>query len=542
MRLSCVFLCCVALTSPVSAFAARSRPQTSQCASCTRHQSNHGLRLQQQKPLLAIRGGALASTAVLQTARVAIMATPTSFFNAIFVTLMASVVALKSQGIASMLRSAAGGKLHGAETSAGAETKPAGVKSLQLRFLFVFWLLRMADWLQGPYFYEVYSSKIINGLPVSLDLVSKLFLVGFASTGLFGPWIGRLVDALGRRAGTIAFAALYTVGALSTRSALLPLLLLGRVAGGVGTSLLFSAPEAWVVGEHLKDKHDGKYIGETFGLAYAGDALVAIAAGQLASMAAARMGPTGPFTTSVAFLAVGSLLAALTWGENVAPAAPAQAAGGAVAKGKPTIIDALGVMAADRRILLVGAMQALFEGAMYIFVLQWCPAIKRAIDMSAQWGGGAGTAVVPFGKIFSCFMANCLLGTTLFAATQKRGVRVETSAAVMMTSATLAMAAASLSAASAGASLGTLVAAFFAFEACVGMYFPSIGTLRSKYLPDTHRTVIMNLFGIPLNLIVVSVFLSIKHLGVGGALSCATGALGVASLCSIALARQPSKK
>jgi MFS family permease len=52
----------------------------------------------------------------------------------------------------------------------------------------------------------VYSSKILNGAPVSLDLVSKLFLVGFASTGLFGPFIGRLVDTVGRKAGTLAFA------------------------------------------------------------------------------------------------------------------------------------------------------------------------------------------------------------------------------------------------------------------------------------------------------------------------------------------------
>lgn len=110
----------------------------------------------------------------------------------------------------------------------------------------------MADWLQGPYFYEVYSSKVINGTPVTLDLVSKLFLVGFASTGLFGPWLGRFVDTVGRKAGTLAFAGLYTLGAISTTSNILPILLLGRVAGGLGTSLLFSAPEVCDRGAHLQ--------------------------------------------------------------------------------------------------------------------------------------------------------------------------------------------------------------------------------------------------------------------------------------------------
>ena len=39
----------------------------------------------------------------------------------------------------------------------------------------------------------------------------------------------------------------------------------------------------------------------------------------------------------------------------------------------------------------------------------------------------------------------------------------------------------------------------------------------------------MNLFGIPLNLLVVTVFLSIKKLGVSGALSVSTIALGLAT-------------
>jgi hypothetical protein len=59
-----------------------------------------------------------------------------------------------------------------------------------------------------------------------------------------------------------------------------------------------------------------------------------------------------------------------------------------------------------------------------------------------------------------------------------------------------------------------------------GVYFPTIGTLRARLLPDEHRGAIMNLFGIPLNLIVVGVFLSISKLGTVGALKCSTTALG----------------
>ena len=196
---------------------------------------------------LLVRGGYISP--IIAKAKSTLMQSPSSLFNGLFLSL--ATVALVSKLAATNFGKAA-------NSDGDAEAKPAGVKTLQAKFLVVFWLMRMADWLQGPYFYEVYSSKILNGLPVSLDLVSKIFLVGFATTGVFGPFIGRFVDTIGRKAGTLAYAALYTIGALSTRSALLPLLLLGRVAGGLGTSLLFSAPEAWLVGEHQKGKYDGK--------------------------------------------------------------------------------------------------------------------------------------------------------------------------------------------------------------------------------------------------------------------------------------------
>lgn len=429
----------------------------------------------------------------------------------------------------------------GGDNANSAEAKPSAVKSLQFRFLIVFWLIRMADWLQGPYFYEVYSSKVFNGVQASLGLVSKIFLVGFLSTGVFGPFIGKFVDSVGRKAGTLAFTALYSLGALSTRSSLLNVLLLGRVAGGIGTSLLFSAPEAWFVGEHQRNGFDGKWLGQTFGLAYAGDALVAILAGQLAGASASKLGPSGPFTLSVAFLAAGALLTLFKWKENTAASVAAATSNEnqdsqkeqepVQAEANPTVADACRTMFRDKRILLLGAVQALFEGAMYIFVLQWPPAMTAAIEAASGFASGG----TPYGVIFSCFMTCCLLGSTAFGTLQSKNVSVEKSTSFMLLIATLAMSAATYIGTS---SLAVLIAAFFVFEGCVGMYFPSIGTLRSRYLPDRQRSVLINLFGIPLNLIVITVFLLIGKLGVSGALFCSSSALGLATLCMSMLERK----
>jgi MFS family permease len=197
---------------------------------------------------LSIRGGsAIAST---------ISSSPTNFFNANLVGLALITALIKIFD-----------RLTRKDNSSDEdEPKPAAIKSLQIKFLSVFWLLRCADWLQGPYFYEVYSSKIFNGVPASLAVVSKLFLTGFASTALFGPLVGRLSDSKGRKRGTLAFALLYSLGAATTKSNVLGVLLMGRVLSGIGTSLLFSAPEAWLVGEAMSKEKGGQYLGETFGL------------------------------------------------------------------------------------------------------------------------------------------------------------------------------------------------------------------------------------------------------------------------------------
>jgi MFS family permease len=434
-------------------------------------------------------------------------------FNAIFVALISSVALLKV-----LFRDA---------STAGigeAKIEPA-VASLQRRFLAVFWLFRLADWLQGPYFYSVYASKVMpGGLTISEDTIAKLFLTGFGTTAILGPFIGNWIDRCGRKMGSIAFALFYIWGALAVRSNLLAVLFIGRVMGGVGTSLLMSAPESWLVGDATRNGL-GKSLGAIFGLAYFGDSIVAMSAGQLAQATAKRGGPTMPFTISTVFLGLGAILAGFLWKENVGgdatsePSEPSPSSssgkGGAIGR-------AYSAMASDPKIALVGAVQSFFEGAMYIFVLQWPPALIAAIK-----------GEVPFGKVFSCFMACCMFGSSLFKVLSDRKVAVEDTAVGMLAVAVGGMATAAVAGSS--SQLAVLAAAFFAFELCVGLYFPTIGTLRAKYLPDEHRSILVNLFGIPLNLIVVTVFTRIKHLGTKGALWCSASSLTLALLAGVLL-------
>merc|ERR1719473_1377348 len=146
----------------------------------------------------------------------------------------------------------------------------------------------------------------------------------------------------------------------------------------------------------------------------------------------------------------------------------------------------------DAKMALTCAVIALFESSMYIFVFNWTPVLNQ------------GGEVPPFGMIFSTFMMSCMVGASLCALFSN----VQTKK--MLCIAIVVAAAAMLTPAYAGMSDSLSkynLWAFVLFEMCVGIYFPSICTLKSEAVPESHRATIYNLFRAPMNLIVVSVLL-----------------------------------
>mmetsp|Transcript_48626 Transcript_48626/g.154052 ORF Transcript_48626/g.154052 Transcript_48626/m.154052 type:complete len:220 (+) Transcript_48626:255-914(+) len=182
------------------------------------------------------------------------------------------------------------------------------------------------------------------------------------------------------------------------------------------------------------------------------------------------------------------------------------------------------------------AVQALFEASMYIFVLVFAPAIVAAAPAAAREG-------LPFGKVFSCFMAACAVGSATFSLCSAKGLRAEAFLLPVLLGAAGALYLASSPPAATMLQRALsmshkplyLVFCFAAFEAAVGVYFPAVGGLRAAYLPGAQRGAIMALTRVPLNLLVIAVALARDRLGDTGALRCAAAAqlLAAAALASL---------
>lgn len=137
---------------------------------------------------------------------------------------------------------------------------------------------------------------------------------------------------------------------------------------------------------------------------------------------------------------------------------------------------------------------------MYTFVFEWGPVLEN--NASA----GSNNEAIPFGVIFASFMVCIMIGSILFRiATQQYQYTCERLAQPLLLLASLSLLIPALS-----TSRMVNFWAFNLFELCCGVYFPMAGMLRSKYVPEETRATVMNIFRVPLNLIVVAILMNVS--------------------------------
>lgn len=379
----------------------------------------------------------------------------------------------------------------------GSEPLPPGFVEHQWKYLAVWAPAIMADWFQGPYVYALYASYGFSG-----SEIAELFVAGFGASMVFGTLVGSLSDSWGRKRCAVLYCVLYIVSCMTKHSSNYAWLMLGRVTGGIATSLLFSTFECWMVAEHCGRRgFSGNLLRYMFGCMFFVMYLTAIIAGVVAQAAADSVpltsglagyetlhygGYTAPFDLSILVL-VGTIpLICFLWEENYGDA---NNTGGVM----QSLSSAIQVMRSSWKICAVGLIVSCFEGSMFAFVFNWTPALDSK------------EVPPPYGLIFSAFMMACMCGSSIFSLIDSNTHPTK----ILLPVFALSAAALMLSNYFCGTShLGLVFGGFLLFEFCIGIYFPTIGSLKSEIVPEEARAGVYNIFRVPLNAVVVGLLLT----------------------------------
>lgn len=207
----------------------------------------------------------------------------------------------------------------GREAASVTSPETPGFRSFKAKYLTGYFLCVAGDWLQGPYVYALYSAygfekvsarcarcaapaapsrtplplsarhrrpvrrgvRLVNGgghvprlarRPVRAQAVVPTVRVPLAlpPPPPFSP------DPLPH-----SYCVMYILSCITKHWNNYNILLVGRLLGGVATSLLFSVFDAWLVCEHNARGHDPAWLSSTFSTAMFGNSVVAIVCGTL---------------------------------------------------------------------------------------------------------------------------------------------------------------------------------------------------------------------------------------------------------------------
>lgn len=368
----------------------------------------------------------------------------------------------------------------------------AAFNVFQRTYLVVYLLAMAGDWLQGPHVYALYESY-----GMTTEQIDILFVAGFGSSMIVGTLVGSIADKYGRRTNCMLYGVLYGAACITKHFGNFWILMIGRLLGGTATSILYSAFESWLVYEHNKRGFDSSLLGNIFSLGVLGNSVVAIIAGLIAQKFADAFGFVAPFDVSLVVLTLMVIIITMTWTENY---------GDKTSNISHSFGTALNAIRQDHKVLCLGLIQSLFEGAMYCFVLEWTPSLS--IIYKTKVGTSEADEEhtdIPHGHIFAAFMVSLMIGSSLFKLLSKY-TSVESFMRFVLALAALSL----MTPIFYKGNQLVIFIGFLVFETCVGIFWPSMGTMRGKYVAEETRATTMNIFRIPLNMIVVVILL--QHL------------------------------
>ncbi|CAF1456414.1 unnamed protein product [Adineta ricciae] len=373
-----------------------------------------------------------------------------------------------------------------------------------------------ANSLQLSYRYAIYDSY---GYPRAT--VEFFYIVAHMSTLFIGTFLASLADRFGRRLSCIFCGILYILSGVSYNFNVISILIMGNIIRGVANSFFHTEFEAWVIQEYKNRNLNLQSLPQLLRNSNIFGTIISIGMGFFAQVLVEFFGFIAPFDTSIVIFTLMIVYMLFEWSENY---------GNPTVSANVSFISAIQLIKFDSRIVLHGLSTALFETSLYIYFIEWTPALLKAKSLTIS-------DPLPFGVIFACYKFSNMMGSFAFEAIVKKirpQLLIIIIAIILITG---------FSSAVIWSNVQVVILIGFLFvEFGSGAYRPSIGLLRSQYIPNEVRSTIMNYIRVPQLILII--FILLCHFPLPILFSIAAGMILLAIICLIILKdmKPPSKK
>jgi len=403
------------------------------------------------------------------------------------------------------------------EKKAEKDIPQSSFNRFRLMYLIVHTAIMLADGLQGTHLYVLYEGYGYS--------VASLYSLGFISGALTSPFIGPVVDRIGRKNSAMLYCVLEIIINLMEQYPLFIGLIASRVIGGITTNLLFSVFESWLVTEHRQRGFQEDKLEVILRDSTIVSNSAAIVSGYIAHSLASALGPVGPFEGAVTCTWIALLLVGVLWTENYGSNSTE------VTSFRSHMVGAFNTIVGDTKISRIGLIQGLTEGTLQTFVFLWSPALRSFCLSAPQSALGLDEFGEPaYGLIFGGFMACGVIGGVIepfvrrIAAPIKllikadceksnnSGIEVSIVCALCyLLSAVLLLTPCLLNKESPYA-FSVSLAAFLCYEILVGVYMPCEGMIRSIFMPNESICSLMTMLRVIVNVAVALGVISTNYI------------------------------
>ncbi|KAI1810337.1 DUF791-domain-containing protein [Poronia punctata] len=357
-----------------------------------------------------------------------------------------------------------------------------------------------ADWLQGPYLLPLYRDEY------SLEpaLMFNLYMADFVSTAIGACFVGTLADKYGRKLACMMYCLLYALSCFLTVIPATPLLFVGRVLGGISTSILFAAFDSWVVTNFhvLRLGNHGCDLTRTFAATSVVNSLVAILAGVVGeALVWATGSKKSPFLMSATLLWFALQTIWSRWAENHGAKASPKS-------DQATPLRSPWSVLRQPSVLTLAFVSTMFEGSMNLFVFYWMSILGSLHKPT--------TTELPYSIIYSSFMAAAMAGALGYNIVMNKRIARYSQLLIGV----LLVANVCFVRLAGSKSETTTFWLFCLLQVCAGIYGPCIGYLKAQLIDDQARTSVYSLMRTPLNIVAILSMMATKdNRNVGGIFS-----------------------